>query len=399
VLSPAGQLLTVTDASLNEVVTMKLDAASGRLTKLGSARARALPVSVAISTGATPAGWTPRLALAGGDGEQDVRSYQIDSVTGALTPTGTAGTNYVQSIALHPRLPVAYAVGSGPVMQQIIEQFTLDLTAGTATLVTPSAASGGLPVAIVMEPSGRFAYLVHESKNSTDLIWQLTIDQATGALTKLPGTTWNPGIGPVAAAVDPSGTFFYVLNKTTSDISAYQVNPNSGALAPVGGSPFPAGVPLPTTIAIHTSGHMLYVSNGSMNGSHTIDLATGALGPVVTSTIGAGQTIAVYPSGEFLLSAGPGAFGSTTTHPVSGIFDGPGSGLGTLAGYVAAATAPDPSGRFAYTVEFTLNPAPDGKVVPFTTNPGGGYVMTASALAAVAGPLGGRVIVVRGRAW
>ncbi len=399
-LDPTGQWLTVTDGPQNEVVTMKVDVANGNLTMVGSGHARGLPVSVAISTGLTPWGSTPRVVLAGGDGEQDLRSYVVDSNTGALTSTGTAGTNYAQSIAIHPRLPVAYAVGSGPVMQKLIERFTLDLTAGSAALATPTVASGGLPVAVVVEPSGRFAYVVHESKNSADLIWTLSVDQSTGALTKLPGQTWNPGISPAAAAVDPTGKYFYVLNKTTSDIAAYQINPNTGALTPLASPTFPAGVTGPTSIAIHTSGHALIVSNGTAMGTHTIDRVTGALGPFVATIIGAFTSVAVYPSGEYAVGAGGSTgFESITLNPVTGVFAGPGSPKPSLAGFTGAATAPDLSGRWAWSVEFTLNPAPDGKVVPFTTDPATGYVMTATAGTAVAGPLGGRAVVVKGTAW
>jgi DNA-binding beta-propeller fold protein YncE len=42
-------------------------------------------------------------------------------------------------------------------------------------------------------------------------------------------------------AIDNTGTFAYVVNAGTNNVSAYTVNATSGALKPVKGSPFVAG--------------------------------------------------------------------------------------------------------------------------------------------------------------
>jgi 6-phosphogluconolactonase (cycloisomerase 2 family) len=41
--------------------------------------------------------------------------------------------------------------------------------------------------------------------------------------------------------VDPSGKFVYVTAQTSGNVSAYALDPITGALASILGSPFPAG--------------------------------------------------------------------------------------------------------------------------------------------------------------
>jgi len=46
---------------------------------------------------------------------------------------------------------------------------------------------------------------------------------------------------PFAIAIDPTGTFAYVTNEYANNVSTYNVNPTSGALTQVQGSPFATG--------------------------------------------------------------------------------------------------------------------------------------------------------------
>lgn len=62
-----------------------------------------------------------------------------------------------------------------------------------------------------------------------------------GALTPIPGSPFSAGIESVSVAADPTGKFVYVVSKFSHNVSAYQIGEN-GALTPVAGSPFPAGV-------------------------------------------------------------------------------------------------------------------------------------------------------------
>jgi YVTN family beta-propeller protein len=45
----------------------------------------------------------------------------------------------------------------------------------------------------------------------------------------------------LSVAVNPAGTFAYVANENSNDVSAYSIDPTTGALTAVKGSPFGAG--------------------------------------------------------------------------------------------------------------------------------------------------------------
>ena len=70
--------------------------------------------------------------------------------------------------------------------------------------------------------------------------WRTAV-AATGALTPVAGAPFLAGMGPYSVTVDPTGLFAYVANYTSGDVSAYTIDGTTGALTPVAGSPFPAG--------------------------------------------------------------------------------------------------------------------------------------------------------------
>ena len=73
---------------------------------------------------------------------------------------------------------------------------------------------------------------------------------ATGALSPVSGSPFSTGSAPIAVVVDPSGKFAYVANNNSNSVSAYSINSATGALSPIGGSAFTTGhIPLGVTIA------------------------------------------------------------------------------------------------------------------------------------------------------
>jgi len=59
------------------------------------------------------------------------------------------------------------------------------------------------------------------------------IDSSTGALTPMAVPKVAPRFSPVAIALDPTGRFAYVTNSASKDISAYTIDANTGALTPM----------------------------------------------------------------------------------------------------------------------------------------------------------------------
>jgi 6-phosphogluconolactonase (cycloisomerase 2 family) len=89
------------------------------------------------------------------------------------------------------------------------------------------------------------------------------------------------GATPVWIAIDPSGRFLYVGCHNSALINAFTIDPDSGALSPVPGSPFAApGNPL--FVLVDPSGQFLYAGTDSATAGvlgYTIDQTSGALTP------------------------------------------------------------------------------------------------------------------------
>ncbi len=151
--------------------------------------------------------------------------------------------------------------------------------------------AGQSPSAIVVHPSGRFAYVANRIDNTISLF---KIDQTIGSLSEvLPRTPTD--LDPAAMTMNPSGTLLFVVNEVSNTISVYSVNATSGALTLAAGSPF-ATAPSPIALALTPSAKYLYVLNGNL----------GLVFAYSVTSAGGLQSIAGSP---FLVGIGP--FGLT----------------------------------------------------------------------------------------
>jgi 6-phosphogluconolactonase (cycloisomerase 2 family) len=85
------------------------------------------------------------------------------------------------------------------------------------------------------------ADFLYVSNAGADTVSAYAINPGSGALTHVKGSPFATGSVPSALAVDPTGSFAYVANAGSNNISAYTIDQASGALTPVAGSPFATG--------------------------------------------------------------------------------------------------------------------------------------------------------------
>jgi DNA-binding beta-propeller fold protein YncE len=141
-----------------------------------------------------------------------------------------------QGITVDPSGKFVYLTMGNNVLVYSINSTTGAVTSGG------SATAGTSPISVVVEPKGKFAYVANFGSNNVSAF---SIDSATGALTSL-GAPTPAGNSPRSITVDPAGKFVYVANMgsgpppAAGTISAYSINPTSGALNSLGG-PVPAG--------------------------------------------------------------------------------------------------------------------------------------------------------------
>ncbi len=163
---------------------------------------------------------------------------------------------------------------------------------------SPLAAQSAQPV---------FLFSLEGKGVPTGTIHVYSVNPSTGAITEVPGSPFNAGLIPNQLVVDPTGRFVYVTNEQSGDITALSVDPSTGALTDLPGSPFPIGAQ-PVTAAVDPTGRFLYVFATKVSSSvdqeflykFTIDSSTGVLTAASSSpTIWEGQQGYLFTSITF----------------------------------------------------------------------------------------------------
>ena len=117
---------------------------------------------------------------------------------------------------------------------------------------------GRAPYTVAIDPTGKFAYVPNAGSNNVSAY---TIDAASGALTPVKGSPFKAGIAPVSMTVDPTGKFAYAASFWSDNISGYAIDPTSGALKPLPGSPFANTGAGPFDVVISPTGTFAFVPN------------------------------------------------------------------------------------------------------------------------------------------
>jgi Lactonase, 7-bladed beta-propeller len=160
----------------------------------------------------------------------------------------------------------------------------------------------------------------------------------------------------------------YVADIDANAISAYYIDPVTGALLPLAGSPFPAAS-YPTLVAVTPNGQFAVVANQGGAGSvsvFSIAPATGALASIAGSPFAAGshpEALAIDPNGQFVYVGNQGVAGNppngissyTMNSTTGSLTEIPGSQLSALPGPVPLIL--DPNGLFLFTWAQTYSPA------------------------------------------
>jgi 6-phosphogluconolactonase (cycloisomerase 2 family) len=194
-------------------------------------------------------------------------------------------------------------------------------------------------------------------------IFAYTVEPATGFLTPVAGSPFPTGRSPISIAVDPSGQFAYVA-ESVGTVSGYIIDRASGGLRPIFGSPFAAG-PLPSSIVADPMGKFLYVANEGNCGdesctdssisAYVMDSSNGTLAPTEGSPFPTEEIVSatVEPGGHFVYAAGwhsDAVFGFEIDSETGNLTPLDGSPFPTGAG--PAAIAVDPKGQVAYVANF-----------------------------------------------
>ena len=79
------------------------------------------------------------------------------------------------------------------------------------------------------------------------------------------GTINKTSVTNVTVSCTQVGRFAYIANRQSNSISGFGIDPASGALVPLGGSPFASNGTTPTALTVDPNGQFLYVANSGSN--------------------------------------------------------------------------------------------------------------------------------------
>jgi 6-phosphogluconolactonase (cycloisomerase 2 family) len=158
----------------------------------------------------------------------------------------------------------------------------------TAPTVCKGVLAGVTPSAIVTDPTGRYVYVTDKTSNEIFgyAIGSSAVNNTAGILTALVSSPYSTGLYPVAIIVDPRGKYVYTANYNGNSVSSYSLNSADGSLggtAAVGNFGVQTG---PTCLTVDPAlGKYLYTSNyldNSISGGQ-LSANTGQLTQVATS--------------------------------------------------------------------------------------------------------------------
>jgi DNA-binding beta-propeller fold protein YncE len=117
---------------------------------------------------------------------------------------------------------------------------------------------------MVVDPKGRFVYAIGWNdiffSNNNVFSYQT---QANGTLVPIPNSTVNLSDAPIAAAIDPTGSYFYLTTNAPA-LLAYHIEPD-GTLKAIANVPFKLGED-PHQLAVDHGGKYVYVVGNLLYG-------------------------------------------------------------------------------------------------------------------------------------
>jgi 6-phosphogluconolactonase len=268
---------------------------------------------------------------------QDViaTSMQVDSTGGYLLAAGIGTSITAQAIGVYSidtTTGLLTALTGSPVALYTGKAATATVVTPTAMLITPNnsyvyVSLGSLGVQLLtlgsggaLSPGTTVTYLPPLSTSTSPADYGLASDPnskflfvgefntglrvfsigTNGGLSEISGSPYTTGTGPIGVALDTTGSYVYVANKGSNNISAFTLTAASGKLTAVSGSPFSSGGLQPIAFVNDNQKTYLAVINSGSNGSSgnsdlqlfKFDATTdGKLDPVSTASTGTDPTL------------------------------------------------------------------------------------------------------------
>jgi 6-phosphogluconolactonase (cycloisomerase 2 family) len=239
---------------------------------------------------------------------QTIGIYTIDTSTGVVTAikgsplalyTGSGTTPTVVTptgLLITPNNSYVYVSLGGLGVQVLTLGANGALSTGSSPTYLPPKSTSSSPsdYGLASDPTSAFLFVAEINTG----LRVLSIG-TNGALNELSGSPYAVGTGPRGVALDTTGSYVYVANFGSNNISAFTLTAASGKLTAVSGSPFSSGGLMPLAFVNDNQKKFIgVINNGNNTSSGQSDLqmfsfdATidGKLDPVSTATTGTDPT-------------------------------------------------------------------------------------------------------------
>lgn len=250
---------------------------------------------------------TPRYLYVTSDSGRDLTRMAVDSNAGQPRFTGYLSTGDFNAVGpscltvdpsgTHAYLTSQITATGGTGYAGVVYIYSVDPATGKLTLQPNTAQSTPeytFPVALgclQFTPNGKFAYATSGIEKAGDQLANFSVN-SDGTLT-LQNSISFPYY-PTGVAIGPLGDFLYVDvvdiaggASGVSSIYGYAIDPTSGALSPLTGSPFTLPAGTYGNLSLHPSGNFLYVANSNSNtiSEYTINRQSGAVSASASSVV------------------------------------------------------------------------------------------------------------------
>lgn len=363
-LHPTRPFIYAVNETSSNIAAYTINADTGVLTQVGPTAAGSSPKAFSIDV-------TGRFAyVASGSGE--LITYAIDQNSGALTEVANSrvaiGTSF-GGLVLERNGRFVYAFDSAA---GTISAFAINATTGAPAALAGNPIAAGSNITVLgTHPNGRFVYAKRGPQTQTvaNGVVVFAINETTGAIGEIAGSPFDVSANPLAIAFDGTGRNMYaghllVQAAPEFNVRGYAVNPDTGALTTISGSPF-ASPAYPISLDVDSAGKYLYVANTQNNqlSAYSINNSDGSLSQLVgsPSNVGASpsfvttddDTTPLSLSSKFVYVTDPAGSVRSFTIAADGTLS-PGTVPSMTANAPLGMTL-DPQGRFAYVADSGAN--------------------------------------------
>lgn len=165
-------------------------------------------------------------------GTSHVHLYQVDPEMARAVPTGSAVSGGFNTwIAVHPSRELLFTQQTGG--GNLVRTFAV-ASDGSLTQLATAPNGAVYPLGLGVSPDGTLLYSGGGISAGGHAVSGFTIDPESGGLTPIPGSPWtSPGQSPKQVAVSGDQSFAYVAHGTDSTIRGFEIGAG-GALTDIG---------------------------------------------------------------------------------------------------------------------------------------------------------------------